>query len=136
MTRRLGDPDVKSGKDVTHTLAKLGQDDGLAFQRTLMADAMGALVLGPDDLPPDVLSEAPEPAVRSCYQDCRHPYLPVGYTDRPKRTRVVSLSRDRYLTADEAQVRFDELQAKHSWKLVGHRFWTVCYWCFRIEVPE
>lgn len=72
----------------------------------------------------------PEPAVPSIYEDCRHPYLPVGYSERPAETLPVRLDRQKYPTLEEAQARFEELRERNGWRVFGEPFWTARYWCW------
>lgn len=80
---------------------------------------------------PDICAPIPEPAVRSVYVDCRHPFLPLGYSDTPVKTRVVNLARERY-TTEEAEARFEEMRAENNWRVVGERFWTARFWSWRV----
>lgn len=49
-------------------------------------------------------------------------------------TRVVSLRKSDYPTITDARERFDTLRREHpEWRWVEKMYWTVAYWCWRID---
>jgi hypothetical protein len=74
-----------------------------------------------DDMPQDK-----EPLV---IEEEEHEYPDYDYN----RTRVICICRKEYPDFISGCARYDELRRKHGWRQVGKAFWTVRFWCFRIE---
>lgn len=127
---------------IERALKELGEDEGevIAELRYLLENnsrdpASWARAALEDKPEPLISAPVPEPAVRSVYEDCRHPYLLLGYSETPPRTRVVPLSRKKY-TEEEGEARFAELQQRFGWKVVGEKFYDARFWCWRIQETE